>query len=43
MVDQAYSEQRALQERLAAEKTKNPKARKAHMDLADRFERLARW
>jgi hypothetical protein len=42
MSDRSYAEQRALQERLAAEKAKHPSARKAHSDLADRYEKMAR-
>ena len=38
-MDRDYFERRAMQERIAASQAKHPKAKQAHLDLAQRFER----
>jgi hypothetical protein len=40
--DAAYFRRRALEEHLAALKADNPNARRAHCELAARYEELAR-
>lgn len=39
--DTAYLRRRALDERVAAIKAPHPRAREAHLELADRYEDLA--
>jgi hypothetical protein len=40
--DRAYYTNRAAQERLAAERTSNPDARRVHLELAQRYEAIVR-
>lgn len=39
--DQIYFNRRGSEERKAAEKAADPRARQAHLDLADRYDDLA--
>lgn len=39
--DRSYYTRRALEERSAAEKATNPKAREAHRQIAERYEQQA--
>jgi hypothetical protein len=39
--DQSYFSRRGSEERKAAERAVDPRARQAHLDLADRYDELA--
>jgi hypothetical protein len=42
-MDREYFERRAMQERIAASVAKHPKAKQAHMEMAERFERRQKY